>query len=70
MPSRCGVIRRSARAIPVAGFLHLLVDCFSWDDAGSLEGLEASTGRPLWHFNTGQGIRASPMTYAIDEVST
>jgi len=43
---------------------------FLGDDAGSLEALEASTGRPFWHFNTGQGIRASPMTYAIDEVST
>ncbi|HKI27188.1 MAG TPA: PQQ-dependent dehydrogenase, methanol/ethanol family [Candidatus Sulfotelmatobacter sp.] len=41
---------------------------FFGDDAGSLEGVEATTGRPLWHFNTGQGMRASPMTYAIDGV--
>jgi alcohol dehydrogenase (cytochrome c) len=38
---------------------------FFGDDAGSLEAVEAATGRPLWHFNTGQVMRASPMTYAI-----
>jgi alcohol dehydrogenase (cytochrome c) len=27
--------------------------------------VEAATGRPLWHFNTGQVMRASPMTYAV-----
>jgi alcohol dehydrogenase (cytochrome c) len=32
-----------------------------------LEALEASTGQPLWHCNTGQGIRACPITYAIDD---
>jgi alcohol dehydrogenase (cytochrome c) len=38
---------------------------FFGDDAGSLEAVEATTGQPLWHFNTGQAFRASPMTYAI-----
>jgi len=38
---------------------------FFGDDAGSLEAVEAATGRPLWHFNTGQVMRASPMTYAV-----
>lgn len=41
---------------------------FFGDDAGSLEAVDASTGRPLWHFNTGQNMRGSPMTYAIDGV--
>jgi alcohol dehydrogenase (cytochrome c) len=38
---------------------------FFGDDAGSFEAVEAQTGRPLWHFNTGQEISASPMSYAI-----
>ena len=41
---------------------------FFADDAGSLEAVEATTGRALWHFSTGQRISASPMTYAIDGV--
>ena len=39
---------------------------FFADDGGSLEAVEAQTGRALWHFSTGQNIYASPMTYAID----
>jgi alcohol dehydrogenase (cytochrome c) len=41
---------------------------FFADDAGSLEAVEAATGRALWHFSTGQRISASPMTYAVDGV--
>ena len=41
---------------------------FFGDDAGSLETVDASNGRPLWHFNTGQAMHASPMTYAVEEV--
>jgi alcohol dehydrogenase (cytochrome c) len=41
---------------------------FFADDAGSLEAVDAATGRPLWHFNTGQRIDASPMTYAVGGV--
>jgi alcohol dehydrogenase (cytochrome c) len=41
---------------------------FFGDDAGSFEAVAAATGRPLWHFNTGQGVRASPMSYAVDGV--
>ena len=41
---------------------------FFGDDAGSLEGVEARTGRALWHFNTGQTMHASPMTYMVDGV--
>jgi alcohol dehydrogenase (cytochrome c) len=38
---------------------------FFGDDARSFEAVEAQTGKPLWHFNTGQNIAASPMTYAV-----
>ena len=41
---------------------------FFGDDAGSLEAVEARTGRALWHFNTGQTMHASPMTYAVDGI--
>ena len=39
---------------------------FFGDESGSLEAVDARTGKPLWHFNTGQDISASPMTYAVD----
>jgi alcohol dehydrogenase (cytochrome c) len=38
---------------------------FFGDDSNSLEALDAQSGRLLWHFNTGQSIDASPMSYAI-----
>jgi alcohol dehydrogenase (cytochrome c) len=38
---------------------------FFGDDAGSFEAVEAHTGAPLWHFNTGQKLHASPMSYAV-----
>src|SRR5215469_8126781 len=41
---------------------------FFGDDSDSLEAVDAATGRPLWHFNTGQTIFASPMTYAVGGV--
>ena len=39
---------------------------FFGDDANSFEALDAQTGKPLWHFNTGQTIVASPMSYAVN----
>jgi len=39
---------------------------FFGDDSESVEAVDASNGRPLWHFNTGQEFRASPMTYAVN----
>jgi alcohol dehydrogenase (cytochrome c) len=39
---------------------------FFGDDAQSFEAVDAATGKPLWHFNTGQNISASPMTYAVN----
>jgi alcohol dehydrogenase (cytochrome c) len=41
---------------------------FFGDDAESLEAVDAATGQPLWHFNTGQEMRASPMSYSVDGV--
>ncbi len=39
---------------------------FFGDDAGSFEAVDAGNGRSLWHFNAGQGVRASPMSYAVE----
>ena len=39
---------------------------FFGDDANSFEALDAQTGKPLWHFNTGQDFSASPMSYAVE----
>jgi len=36
------------------------------DAANAFEAVDAVTGKTLWHFNMGQQIRASPMSYAID----
>lgn len=41
---------------------------FFADDAESFEAVDAETGQPLWHFNTGQSFSASPMTYAVNGV--
>jgi alcohol dehydrogenase (cytochrome c) len=42
---------------------------FFGDDSESFEAVDASTGRVLWHFNTGQMMRASPLTYAVTACS-
>jgi alcohol dehydrogenase (cytochrome c) len=41
---------------------------FFGDAAESFEAVDATSGRALWHFNTGQRFIASPMTYAVDGV--
>jgi alcohol dehydrogenase (cytochrome c) len=41
---------------------------FFGDDSESFEAVDASTGQVLWHFNTGQMMHASPMSYAVDGV--
>jgi alcohol dehydrogenase (cytochrome c) len=41
---------------------------FFGDDAESFEAVDAETGQPLWHFNTGQSFSASPMAYEVDGV--
>ena len=38
---------------------------FFGDDADFFEAADAKTGRSLWHFNTGQSLHASPMSYAV-----
>ncbi|HLV87634.1 MAG TPA: PQQ-dependent dehydrogenase, methanol/ethanol family [Candidatus Sulfotelmatobacter sp.] len=38
---------------------------FFGDDAQSFEAVDAKTGTPLWHFNTGQTISASPMSFSV-----
>jgi len=38
---------------------------FAGDDQGTLTALDARTGRPLWHFNTGQQIKGQPVTYRV-----
>lgn len=41
---------------------------FFGDDSEAFEAVDANSGRPLWHFNTGQSFNASPMTYAVNRV--
>jgi alcohol dehydrogenase (cytochrome c) len=36
---------------------------FFGDNTGSFEAVDAQTGKPLWHFTTGQDMSASPMSY-------
>jgi alcohol dehydrogenase (cytochrome c) len=38
---------------------------FFGDETQSFEAVDARTGAPLWHFETGQGIHASPMSYEV-----
>ncbi len=39
---------------------------FLGEDSGTLMAVDASTGRPLWHFPVNQVWKASPMTYMFD----
>jgi alcohol dehydrogenase (cytochrome c) len=52
--------RSSAGTMATAGGL-----VFFGDDGGSFEAVDAQSGKALWHFNTGQDISASPMSYAV-----
>jgi alcohol dehydrogenase (cytochrome c) len=38
---------------------------FFGDNTQSFEAVDLRSGKPLWHFNTGQTIHASPMSYAV-----
>ena len=38
---------------------------FAGNDQGGFDALNAKTGKPLWHFNTGQPISASPIAYSF-----
>ncbi len=39
---------------------------FTGDATGRAFALDTETGKELWSFRTGSGIRSSPMTYAVD----
>jgi alcohol dehydrogenase (cytochrome c) len=36
------------------------------DNAEMLEVADGHTGKPLWHFNVGQELHASPMSYGVE----
>jgi len=52
--------RSAAGTMTTAGGL-----VFFGDSTESFEAVDAKTGKPLWYFNVGQGITASPMSYAV-----
>jgi alcohol dehydrogenase (cytochrome c) len=39
---------------------------FFGDNSESFEAVDAKSGKPLWHFNAGQPLHASPMSYAVN----
>lgn len=39
---------------------------FTGDSEGNFIALEAASGKPLWHFQTGAAVYAAPMAFAID----
>jgi alcohol dehydrogenase (cytochrome c) len=39
---------------------------FFGNDVEGFEAVDAKTGASLWQFRTGQGMHASPMSYAVD----
>ena len=38
---------------------------FSAEEFGEFTALDGRSGKPLWHFNTGDVITASPITYSV-----
>jgi len=38
---------------------------FFGEDVGTFSAVESKTGKPAWHFETGQSWNASPMTYMV-----
>jgi alcohol dehydrogenase (cytochrome c) len=40
---------------------------FFADNQGFFEAADATTGKSLWHFNTGQNLHASPMSYGVGD---
>jgi alcohol dehydrogenase (cytochrome c) len=38
---------------------------FTGDSEGYVIALDARSGKPLWHFNTGAGVRAPPISYTF-----
>jgi alcohol dehydrogenase (cytochrome c) len=58
---QAGEGRSSGGAMTTAGGV-----VFFGDDQESFEAVDAATGTPLWHFDTGQSIHASPMSYEVN----
>jgi alcohol dehydrogenase (cytochrome c) len=58
---QAGIGRSAAGTMTTSGGL-----VFYGDDTQSFEAVDAASGKPLWHFNTGQNISASPMSYAVN----
>jgi glucose dehydrogenase len=40
---------------------------FYGDGSGAFVAADATNGKLLWHFNTGQSSKAGPMTYMVDD---
>jgi alcohol dehydrogenase (cytochrome c) len=57
---QAGFGHSSAGVMTTAGGL-----VFFGDNSQSFEAVEAGSGKPLWHFNTGQTMHASPMSFAV-----
>ena len=38
---------------------------FAGDNQGIFTALDARSGKPLWHFSTGEKITASPIAYSV-----
>jgi alcohol dehydrogenase (cytochrome c) len=57
---RYEMLRRPAGLLATAGGL-----VFTGDSEGYLIGLDASTGKVLWHFQTGAPIKAPPISYSL-----
>jgi alcohol dehydrogenase (cytochrome c) len=39
---------------------------FTGDAEGNFAALDATNGKPLWHFQMGGAVYAAPMAYAVD----
>jgi len=39
---------------------------FAAEELGQFSALDARTGKPLWHFNTGDMLTAGPISYSVD----
>jgi alcohol dehydrogenase (cytochrome c) len=39
---------------------------FTGDAEGNFIALDAASGKPLWHFQTGAAVYASPVAFAVD----
>jgi len=57
-------------AMDVPGFSCVLTTAgglvFNGDPMGKLQAFDAETGKVLWSFNTGSGMRGGLVTYAVD----